>query len=65
METAQGRLRRLVDILRSTSFLVHHYVNDGHTLAELTELKDSLDRAAAALEVYAMNLMEDEPASAL
>jgi len=64
METAQGRVRRLAEILRSTSFLVRHYVDDGHALPELAELKASLDRAVSVLETYAVNLMEDEPASA-
>lgn len=64
METAQSRVRRLADILRSTSFLVRHYVDDGHALPELAELKAGLDRAVAALETYAVDLMEDEPASA-
>ena len=64
METALGRVRKLADILRSTSFLVRHYVDDGHALPELAELKASLDRAVAALENYTVSLMEDEPASA-
>jgi hypothetical protein len=53
MDSAQGRVRKLVDILRSTSFLVQHHLDDGQPLLELADLKKSLERAMAALQVHA------------
>ena len=52
MDSAQGRVRKLVGILRSTSFLVQHHL-EGQPLPELAELKKSLERAMAALQVHA------------
>jgi hypothetical protein len=52
MNSAQGRVRKLVGILRRTSILVQHHLNDGQPLPELAELRRSLERAVAALELH-------------
>lgn len=53
MDSAQGRVRKLVDILRRTSILVQHHLNNGQPLPELAELRKSLERAVGALEFHA------------
>ena len=63
MDSAQGRVRKLVDILRSTSFLVQHHLNDGRPLPELAELRRSLERAVAALEKHAADGLDDNHAA--
>ena len=53
MDSAQGRVRKLVGILRKTSILVQHHLHDGQALPEPAELRRSLERTVAALEFRA------------
>jgi hypothetical protein len=63
MDSAQGRVRKLIDILRSTSFLVQRHLNDGQPLPELAELRKSLERAVAALKIHAVDGSDDNHAA--